>query len=115
MNKKPAVKILWLGAALFIAGCATHSVDWNNRVGVFTCDQAVTELGPPDKQAKLTDGQTVDEWVSRYNTGASVGVGTGFYSGPAGGGVMMGSSGEHVSTLRLTFNTNNVLTSWSRN
>ena len=115
MNKKPAVKILWLIAALFIAGCATNRVDWNSRVGVFTHDQAVTELGPPDRQAKLTDGRTVDEWISRYNTGAAMGVGTGFYSGPAGGGVNMGNSGEHESTLRLTFNTNNVLTSWSRN
>jgi len=114
MNKNAAVKILQVAAALFIAGCATHGADWNSRVGVFTCDQAIKELGPPDKQAKLTDGQTVDEWVSHYSTGAAVGAGTGFYSGPAGGGVMMGTSGEHVSTLRLTFNTNNILTSWSR-
>jgi len=81
MNKSFAVKIVWLAAALFIAGCATHRVDWDTRVGVYTYNQAVVELGPPDKQAKLTDGQTVAEWISRYSSGGSVGVGTGFYGG----------------------------------
>ena len=27
--------------------------------------QAVGELGPPDKQAKLSDGKTVAEWITR--------------------------------------------------
>lgn len=117
MNKIFSVKILWLVAALFIAGCATHSLDWNARVGVFTFDQAVAELGPPDKQAKLTDGTTVAEWISRYSTGGSVGVGvgTGFYRGPAGVGVMQSTPVYRESKLRLTFGTNNVLTAWSRN
>jgi hypothetical protein len=33
-------------------------------VGVLTFDQAVLEMGPPDKQAKLTDGTLVAEWVT---------------------------------------------------
>jgi hypothetical protein len=38
--------------AAFIAGCqTTKPVDWNSRIGNYTFDQAVTELGPPDKQA----------------------------------------------------------------
>ncbi|MBI3416293.1 MAG: hypothetical protein HY043_13445 [Verrucomicrobia bacterium] len=48
-----------------IAGCANHPrVDWNSRIGSFTFDQAVIELGPPDKSAKLTDGTTVAEWLT---------------------------------------------------
>ena len=64
-------------AVLVIAGCATGRVDWSARVGSFTFDQAVVELGPPDKQAKLSDGRTVADWVSRYSGGPSVSVGTG--------------------------------------
>ena len=33
------------------------------RVGVYTFDQAVTELGPPEKAATLTDGTSVNEWL----------------------------------------------------
>ena len=118
MNNNLAVKILWFAAALFIiAGCATNRVDWDSRVGVFTYDQAVTELGPPDKQAKLTDNQTVAEWISRYNSGGGVGMGagTGIYGGGVGGGyVIQPTPIYRESRLCLTFSTNHVLTAWSR-
>lgn len=52
-------------ALLFLAGCATQKVDWNARVGSYSFDQAVLDFGPPDKQAKLTDGVMVAEWVTR--------------------------------------------------
>ena len=115
MNKSFAVIILGFAAALLIAGCHTYQAAWDNRVGVFTYDQAVKELGPPDKSAKLSDGQTVAEWISRYNSGATMGVGTGFYSGSAGVGVMQTTPAYRESTLRLTFTTNNVLSAWSKN
>ena len=86
-------------------------------MGVFTYDQAVTELGPPDKQAKLTDNQTVAEWVSRYTTGGSMGIGmgTGIYGGGVGGGyVVQPAPSYRESRLILTFSTNHVLTAWSR-
>jgi hypothetical protein len=45
-------------------GCATTpKVNWAERVGVYTFDQAVTELGPPEKAATLTDGTSVNEWL----------------------------------------------------
>ena len=115
MNINLAAKILWLAAALVIAGCATNRVDWDSRVGVFTYDQAVVELGPPDKSAKLSDGQTVAEWISRYNTGGTLGVGTGFYSGSAGVGVMQTTPAYRESKLRLTFTTNSILSAWTKN
>ena len=53
-----------LAAAL--AGCVTASrIDWAARVGNYTYDQAVTDFGPPDKAAKLSDGATVVEWLER--------------------------------------------------
>ena len=104
-------------AVLVIAGCATGRVDWSTRVGSFTFDQAVIELGPPDKQAKLSDGKTVADWVSRYSGGPSVSVGTGFYGGyPGSVGVVQtyNRPDYYESKLRLTFNTNNVLENWAR-
>jgi hypothetical protein len=115
MNKSVVVTSLWFAVALlFIAGCSTYQAAWDNRVGVFTYDQSVKELGPPDKKEKLADGQTVAEWISRYNTGGSIGMGTGFYGGPASVGVMQTTPAYRESKLRLTFTTNNVLSAWSK-
>lgn len=52
--------MVWCGV-----GCATQKVNWDGRVGVFTFDQAVLEMGPPDKPAKLQDGVTVAEWLTQ--------------------------------------------------
>ena len=57
--------ILELSLCVFLIGCASTKIDWNSRVGNYTYDQAVTELGPPDKYAKLTDGTAVAEWMTR--------------------------------------------------
>lgn len=48
-----------------VAGCATTAkIDWNSRVGYYTHDQAVIDFGPPDKEATLTDGTKVGEWLT---------------------------------------------------
>src|SRR2546428_1350803 len=66
--------ILKLGLCVFVVGCASTKIDWNSRIGNYTYDQAVTELGPPDKYAKLTDGTVVAEWMTRRGySGGSVG------------------------------------------
>ncbi|HMP82739.1 MAG TPA: hypothetical protein PKA41_08575 [Verrucomicrobiota bacterium] len=51
--------------ATLLAGCKTPKIDWNSRVGNYTYDQAVLELGPPDKHATLSDGVIVAEWLAR--------------------------------------------------
>ncbi|HEY2328214.1 MAG TPA: hypothetical protein VGI63_00175 [Verrucomicrobiae bacterium] len=103
-------------AALIFAGCATHGVDWNARVGTFTYDQAVVELGPPDKTAKLTDGQNVAEWISRYQSGGmTTAFGTGYYNGSGGVSIIQSTPAYRESKLRLTFTTNNILAAWTRN
>jgi len=52
-------------AALLLVGCVTPRIDWSARVDHYTYDQAVMELGPPDRSAKLSDGSTVAEWLTR--------------------------------------------------
>ena len=55
---------LALLAAFLFAGCVTQKVDWQARVGQYTQDQAIMDMGPPDKSAKLSDGTVVDEWLT---------------------------------------------------
>jgi hypothetical protein len=50
---------------LLLTGCSTTKVDWASRVGDYTFDQAVIELGPPDKQATLSDGTRFADWMTR--------------------------------------------------
>jgi hypothetical protein len=88
-------------------GCAsTPKVDWAARVGNYTYDQAVVELGPPDKSATLTNGTRVAEWVQRASQRGSVSFygGTGFYGGGSGVSVGTGVSPRPADrALRLTF------------
>src|ERR1051325_6410482 len=103
-------------SALLMVGCAsTPKRDWNSRVGNFTYDQAVAEMGPHDKYAKLSDGSAVAEWVIKHGSSVSFGVGTGFYSrgSSVGVGQTVGTSpaGEY---LRLTFGPDGKLTKWER-
>ena len=118
MNTKigPAIFLL-VAAALIFAGCATHRVNWSARVGTYTYDQAIIDLGPPDRTAKLTTGQTVAEWISRfYYGGTTTVVGGGYYSGyPGGISVIQNPPVYRENRLRLTFSTNNILTNWVKN
>jgi hypothetical protein len=70
-----AIFALFLGAVL-LSGCATNRIDWNTHVGQYTYDQAVTELGVPDRSATLSDGTIVAEWLT--SRGSSYGTMHGF-------------------------------------
>lgn len=102
-----------LGAvALVFAGCATNRIDWNARVGAYTFDEAVIELGPPEKQAKLTDGSTVAEWLRSRTQGPSR-----IFNGGYGYGVaptMVDNAPVYENFLRLTFGPGGKLTEWKR-
>jgi len=98
-------------------GCkSTPEIDWNNRIGSYSYDQAVTELGPPDRKETLSDGKVVADWIERSRGGGfSFGVGTGFSTGGAGVGVgQTVATGPHDHVLRLTFGPNTKLVSWER-
>lgn len=114
------ISFLSLGLCFLIAGCATNKVDWNSRIGNYTYDQAVTELGPPDKSAKLTDGTTVAEWMTRRGySGGSVGFAYGYgypyryyYPGPFYHQYYEAPSPDYF--IRLTFGPDGKLQSWKR-
>ncbi len=99
-----------------ISGCAsTPPVNWNARIGNYTFDQAVIDLGPPDKQAKLSSGQTVAEWIHREHSSAAIGVGTGFFTPGMGVGVGESvGSGYREHVLKLIFGPDGRLVSWSK-
>jgi hypothetical protein len=44
----------------------------------------LVELGPPDKQAKLSDGKTVAEWITRRSGGSGLSVSIRFFGGGVG-------------------------------
>jgi hypothetical protein len=98
--------VLLVMLGFVFAGCkSTPKVDWNSRIGNYTYDQAVQELGPPDKTARLSDGKTVADWIKHsHGGGMSFGVGTGFYGAHTGVGTSVGTStGYPDQVLRLTF------------
>ena len=107
--------LIVLLATLFV-GCATRKMDWAGRVGSYTFDQAVLEFGPPDKQARLTDGTTVAEWLivrgGERRVLLSVGAPVGW------GGPVLGSQymlmEDPDSFLRLTFDANGQLARWKK-
>jgi hypothetical protein len=116
--------IVFLGCiavlTLLFTGCkSTPKADWASRVGNYTYDQAVSELGPPDKEATLTDGKLVADWITgRRRSGASVGLGMGSYGHSGGVGVGMSHGigpGSRDQVLRLTFGPDKKLVNYVKN
>jgi hypothetical protein len=100
-----------------VTGCATHRIDWSKRVGHYTLDQALLELGPPDKEARLSDGTVVANWLTRRGRSAFYTGSGGYYRGPYGYG---GPGPAYLATvspdyfLRLTFRPDGVLSDWKK-
>lgn len=119
MKMNPALKfslplVLFLFAA-FLTGCAsTPPIDWNSRVGHYTYDQAVAEFGTPSRQAKLSGGETVYKWSAKPNV-APINTGMSYYGSVGFTGSQNPGPGMSNQTLQLTFDTNGVLTAWSKN
>jgi len=109
--------VLVVAGLLLFAGCSSSPrVDWNARVGNFTYNQAVLELGPPNRVAKLSDGQIVADWVTGHRQINNARVGTGV--GTGGDSIAMSQStgsGFREIILRLTFGADGKLTRWTRN
>lgn len=50
--------------ALLLTSCSTTpSVNWNDRVGTYTWDEALTELGTPTTVTELKGGVKSAEWI----------------------------------------------------
>src|ERR1044072_3666136 len=117
-SKLLAFAVIVCAVTLLISGCATKKFDSNGRVRSYTYAQGLVELGPPDKQAKLSDGKTVAEWIERRSgSGLSIGVGAGSYGSHTAPGVgvskSVGSSDDHK--LTLTFDKDGRLSAWTKN
>lgn len=99
-------------ATLFalLAGCTTPpTVDWAARVGNFTHDQAVLELGPPVKSTALDDGSRMAEWlVQRGRRNAT------YFSLPDGRVIRTEGVRDPDQVLRLTFGSDGKLKEWKR-
>jgi hypothetical protein len=118
-------RIVWSGVflsllVLWFTGCSTPKVDWETRVGSYTHDEAVLELGPPERESKLTDGTVVSEWlVSRlrspdYYWGAPGWAGGGWWGGWGGWGGYVQSGQTYETYLRLTFAPDGKLRAWKK-
>jgi hypothetical protein len=102
---------------IVVAGCSsTPPVDWNSRIGNYTYDQAVADLGPPDKTAKLTDGKTVADWITHHHGSVGFGMGTAYYGGHNAVGTGVGTSTGYADrVLRLTFGPDGKLLEFKKN
>jgi hypothetical protein len=122
MNVSFRPVLVLLGLAMVLVGCTTiPKADWDQRVGVLTYDDAVLELGPPDKSAKLSDDTVVAEWLVRRGGYQVHGYGYGYYGHPyrpyrypsgfyPGGSDYVTKSPDR--NLRLTFDPGGTLKNW---
>jgi hypothetical protein len=100
-----------MASAISFFGCASSKVAWAGRVGNYTFDQAVQELGPPERSAKLADGRTVSEWLLyRGSSSRTYHVTPGYY----GGLYHYNDSQFPDRFLRLTFSPEGRLEDWKR-
>jgi hypothetical protein len=101
---------------LLLAGCVTQKIDWSARVGQYTQDQAITDLGPPDKSAKLSDGTIVDEWLTAHSrvivAPEPYFLGSGGYFGPLTPSYTESYVPDYY--LRLTFSPDGRLKTWKK-
>ena len=78
--------------ALMAWSCASgtkatvQNIDWGSRIGTYTYDEALAELGEPDVISQSSEGR-IAEWVLRQSPNVSFGFGFG-----------SGSFGPHTST-----------------
>jgi len=79
------MKLLWLSfivLALLTGSCASgpkaniKNIDWRSRIGTYTYEEALAELGEPDVISETSEG-TIAEWVLRRSPMVSFGFGFG--------------------------------------
>ncbi len=109
----------------FLAGaCASDKkaivkeIDWGSRIGTYTYEEALAELGEPDVIGQSSEGKFA-EWVLERspNVSFSFGFGSGAFGHHTSTGVGVGTtvspppSGEY---LHLRFDIDGRLAEWSR-
>jgi hypothetical protein len=121
------MKLAWasLIVLVFLTGsCASgpktniKEIDWGGRIGTYTYEEALAELGEPDVIGETSEGM-IAEWVVRRSPMVSFGFGfgSGGYGLHTGAGVGVGTSvspppsGEY---LHMRFDKNGKLAEWTR-
>lgn len=113
--KVSALAILFFAIA-FVTGCkTTPTADWNSRIGTYTYDQCVAELGLPDKENTLSDGKIAYQWITLH--GGTRILNNGGYAGTVD---TMGAAQPMVQTYRdhvleLTFDKDGKLIAVAKN
>jgi hypothetical protein len=96
-------------AALLLGGCQTErNAHWDAKIGKASFDDVVREMGPPERETKLSDGSRVGDWFQKR--GGSWFTTTQTYPG---GLTTYGQALEFPDRLiRLTFDGTGVLQGW---
>ena len=79
------MKLAWVSLIVLVflaGGCASgpktnvKSIDWGSRIGTYTFEEALAELGQPDVMGESSEGK-IAEWVLRRSPDVSFGIGFG--------------------------------------
>ena len=116
--------VLLIVLALLAGGCASGSkasvkdIDWGSRIGTYTYEEALADLGEPDVIGQSSEG-TIAEWVLKRSPNVTFGFGFGSvgFGHHTSTGVGVGTtvspppSGEY---LHLRFDNEGKLAEWTR-
>src|SRR5215510_678896 len=121
------MRLAFLLLLLSLLGCASPSktakvdprtINWNERIGNYTYDQAIAELGKPAMTGESGEGKTA-EWILQRSPQMSFGFG--FGGGGYGSHSAIGAGVEssvspppHGENLRLRFDSDGKLKEWSK-
>lgn len=106
-----------LGFLLILSsGCSSTKDLWNARIDNYSYDEAVIEMGPPDREATLQDGTRICEW--RTAKGSSYGYSYGSSAWPYNSGPWIFQNQVVRESLdffiRLTFSKEGQLKNWEK-
>jgi hypothetical protein len=57
--------VLVILAAILVSSCASSRTKWDNRIGVYSYQEALLDLGQPAKSEGLSDGTIVADWLTQ--------------------------------------------------
>jgi hypothetical protein len=97
--KNVSGKVVPLLFLLLSIGCATSI--WNSRIGTYTYDQVIKEIGQPNSSERNANSDLVAEWIER--TSSFVGTGSTMLGKPEP------AEGIIRDYLRMTFNSKGIL------
>ena len=108
--KRTAQLALLTSLLALLAACTTlPKIDWDTRVGSYTFDAAVQEMGPPERSATLADGARVADWLVFRGRNNAI-----YHSFPDGRVIRTEGVRDPDRLLRLTFAPDGRLKEWKR-